>query len=176
MLVDLNLVESLKKNKMVEVIHKGRTTTWMTNIAIPIIKELNPLRKEWSMVQPLYDTWIHNRSQNKEVTLEIGGMNFPRLTLVLSVSASPIYGVPRFLQCTGGLSQVVLRELVQQAISVPNDPSSVENEAKSNVNGILRAKVKQEGVHINVSQVKNKMPNVPVVPEATLYVCPKIKE
>ncbi len=44
--VDLNLVKSLKKNKMVEVNHKGRTTTWMTNIVIPILKELNPMIKD----------------------------------------------------------------------------------------------------------------------------------
>jgi hypothetical protein len=42
--VDINLVKRLA-NKMVQVIHKGRTTTWMTNIAIPIIKELNLRRK-----------------------------------------------------------------------------------------------------------------------------------
>jgi hypothetical protein len=34
--VDLNLVKSLKKKKMVEVIQKGKTTAWMADIAIPI--------------------------------------------------------------------------------------------------------------------------------------------
>jgi hypothetical protein len=56
--VDIKLVQSLKKNEMVEVIHKGKTTTWMTKIVIPIFKELNPTIKDWSSVPPLYDIWI----------------------------------------------------------------------------------------------------------------------
>jgi hypothetical protein len=46
--IDLNLVKSLKKNKMVEVIHKGKTKTWMTNIVMPILKEFNLTVKDWS--------------------------------------------------------------------------------------------------------------------------------
>ncbi len=71
--VDLKLVNSVKKNKMVKVIFNGRTTTWMTNVTIPIIKELNPLRTELQLVPPLYDTWIYYRyrSQIKDVILEI---------------------------------------------------------------------------------------------------------
>jgi hypothetical protein len=46
--IDLSLVKSLKKNKMVEVIHKGKTTTWMTNIVMPILKEFNLTVKDWS--------------------------------------------------------------------------------------------------------------------------------
>ncbi len=80
------------------------------------------------------------------------------------MSALPIYGVPHFLRCTGGLSQCVLRELVLQVISVPYYPSSVEYEAKPNVNCILRARVKQEGIHRNASQAEKNMPNAPVVP------------
>ncbi len=85
------------------------------------------------------------------------------------MSASPIYGVQRFLHCTGGSAQGGLRELV---ISVPYDPSSVEYEAKPAVNGILGARVKQEGVHRYVSQAENNMPNVP---KTLLHVCQKIK-
>ncbi len=59
---------------------------------------------------------------------------------------------------------------------VPYYPSSVAYEAKPNVNGILLARVKQEGVHRNVSQAENNMSNVPVVSEALLNVCPKIEE
>jgi hypothetical protein len=33
---------------MVEVIHKGKTTTWMTNIVMPILKEFNLTVKDWS--------------------------------------------------------------------------------------------------------------------------------
>ena len=46
--VDLNLINSLKVNKMVAVIHKGKTTTWMTNIVMPILKEFNLTVKDWS--------------------------------------------------------------------------------------------------------------------------------
>jgi hypothetical protein len=102
-------------------------------------------------------------------------INFPRLPLVPIVSASPIYGVPRFC-CTGGLSEGVLGDLVPQVISVPYDPSSVEYEVKPNVNEILRNRVKQEGVHRNASHAENNRPNVPVVPEALPYVCPKIED
>ncbi len=59
---------------------------------------------------------------------------------------------------------------------MPYDPSSVEYEVKPNVNGIQHARVKQEGVHRNASQAENNMPNMPVVPEALLYVCPKIEK
>ncbi len=41
---------------MVEVISEGKTATWMKNIAIPIIKELDPLRNELPLVPSLYDT------------------------------------------------------------------------------------------------------------------------
>jgi hypothetical protein len=53
--VDLNLVKGLKKIKKVEVIHKGRTTCWMINKAMPILQELNQRVTDWSMVPPLYD-------------------------------------------------------------------------------------------------------------------------
>ncbi len=65
--VNLNLVKSLKKKKMVEVIHKGKITTWMTNIVIPIFKELNLMVRDWSRVPPLYDIWIYYWSLNKGV-------------------------------------------------------------------------------------------------------------
>ncbi len=124
--IDLNLLKSLEKNKMVEVIHKGKTTTWMTNIATPILKELNQVIRKWSTVPPLYDIWIYDQSQNKEGILEFGEIHFPRQPLVPIVSASPINCVPCFLLCNCGLSQGVLRELVPQFILVPYDPSSVE--------------------------------------------------
>ncbi len=105
--VDLNLVKDLKKNKMVEVIHKGKITTWRTNITISILNELNTTIKYWSTVPPLNDIWIYYRSQNKGTILEIGMMHFHRQPRLPLVSASPIYGVPRFLRCTCGLSQGV---------------------------------------------------------------------
>ncbi len=52
---DLNLVKRVKKNKMVEVIYKGKTTTWMQNIVMPILQELNPRVTDWSLVPPIYD-------------------------------------------------------------------------------------------------------------------------
>jgi hypothetical protein len=106
--IDLNLVKSLKKNKMVEVIHKGKTTTWMTSIAKPILRELNPTIKDWSTVPPLYNIWIYYRSQIKDIILEFGISHLPRYSRLPIVSASPIYGVPRILRCTGGLSPGVM--------------------------------------------------------------------
>ncbi len=159
---------------MVEVIHKGETTTWMTNIVpvIPILKELNPAIREWSTVPPLYDIWIYYWSRCYSGSW---GDAFSE-TASGSMSTSPIYGIPPVLQCTSGLSQGVLRELVPQVISVPYDPSSVKYEAKPVVNVILRNRVKQEGDHRNASHVENNIPNVPVVPEALLHVCPKISD
>ncbi len=49
-----------------------------------------------------------------------------------------------------------MRELVP---SVPYDPSSVEYEAKPNVNGTLRNKVKQEGVHRKARYTEKNKPN-----------------
>jgi hypothetical protein len=43
---------------MVEVIHKGKTTTWMTNIVMPILKEFNLTVKDWSWEPLLYDIWL----------------------------------------------------------------------------------------------------------------------
>ncbi len=85
--VDLNLVKSLKKNKMVEVIDKRKTTTWMTNITIPILKELNLTVKDCSLVPPLYDIWIYYRSQIKDIILEFGIGYLPRHPRLPSMSA-----------------------------------------------------------------------------------------
>ena len=56
--INLNLVKGLKKMEMVEVIHKGRTTSRMINKVMPILQELNPRVTDWSMVPPLFDIWI----------------------------------------------------------------------------------------------------------------------
>ncbi len=108
--VDLKLVKRLKKTKMVEVNHKGKTTTWMLNIAMPILQELNLRVTDWSLVPPIYDIWIYYRSQIKDIILEYGLGYLPRHPLLPIVSGSPIYGIPRILWCTCGLSPGVLRE------------------------------------------------------------------
>ncbi len=77
-LFDLKLVNSLKKNKMVEFIHKGQTKTWTMNIVIPISSELDPTIKDWSTVPPLCDIWIYYRSQIKEIILEFGITHLPK--------------------------------------------------------------------------------------------------
>ncbi len=61
--VDLYLVKGLKKDKMVEIIRKGKTTSWKINKVILILQELNQRVTKWSMVPPLYDIWIYYRSQ-----------------------------------------------------------------------------------------------------------------
>ena len=58
--VNLNLVKGLKKMKMVEVIHKGRTTSRMINKVMPILQELNQRVTTWSLVPPLLHIWIYN--------------------------------------------------------------------------------------------------------------------
>ncbi len=70
---------------------------------------------------------------------------------------------------------VVYLLVVPQVISIPYDPSSVEYDAKPDVNVILRNRVKQEGVHRNASHAENNIPIV-LVQEAPLYVCPKISD
>jgi hypothetical protein len=59
------------------------------------------------------------------------------------------------------VSSGVLRELVPQVISIPYDPSSIEYEAKPDVNVILQNRVKQEGVHRNASSAENNIPKTP---------------
>ena len=44
------------------------------------------------------------------------------------------------------------------------------------MNIVQQNRVKREGVHRNASHAENNIPNVPVVPEAPLYVCPKIPD
>ncbi len=83
---------------------------------------------------------------------------------------------PRITRCTGGLSPGVIRETFLQVISVPYDPSSVEYEAGQHVDVIPRIMVKQEGVHQNASRAEGNIPNVPIVPEAMMYLCPKISD
>ncbi len=104
---------------------------------------------------PPYDIWIYYRSQIKDIILEIGKWYLPRHPRLPIVSASPVYGIPRILQCTCGLSPGVPREIVPQVISVPYDPSSVEYEAKPNVDATMRNKVTQEGVHRNASSAES---------------------
>ncbi len=61
-LVDLILVQGLKKSQVVEVISKGRTTTWIKKLTLGnvlgIISELNPSRSGLLMVQRQYDTFF----------------------------------------------------------------------------------------------------------------------
>ena len=44
-----------KTSQVFEVIYKGKTTTWMKNPAIGIIKELNPLRLELPWLPTQYE-------------------------------------------------------------------------------------------------------------------------
>jgi hypothetical protein len=104
--IDLNLVKRLKKIQVVEVISKGKTTTWMKTITIPIIKELNPIRQELPLVPNQYYTWVYNHLWNRDLLMELGASRYPTRPLVLIVSASPIYIVQRFLCCTGVLHRV----------------------------------------------------------------------
>ncbi len=46
--VDLNMVRGLKKNQVVEVISKGKTTTRMKNIMIGIIKAGSSTHADWN--------------------------------------------------------------------------------------------------------------------------------
>ena len=146
MFVDLNLIKSLKRNKMAEVIHKGKTTTWMTNIVIPIWQELNPTikgRKATWCGWLSWTKWVLKNEENSE-------------------------------RCCPALVCTVCK--VPQVIPGPYDPSSVEYKAKPVVNVILQNRVKQEGVLRNASHAENNIPNVPVVPEAPLYQCPKFSD
>ncbi len=68
---------------MVEVIHKGRTTSLMINKAMPILQELNPRVTDWSMAPPLYDIWIFYRSQVKEIIMEFGIKYLPKFPWLL---------------------------------------------------------------------------------------------
>ncbi len=43
------------------------------------------------------------------------------------------------------------------------------------MNGILRTKVKQEGIHSDIGQAENSMPNEPVISRAPQPVCLKIE-
>ena len=121
----LNSVKGLEKIKMVDVIHKGGTTSQMINKAMPILQELNLRVADWSMVPPLYDIWIYYRSQVKEIIKEFGIMYLPKYPLLPHELTSPIFGIPSIQRCTGGLSHGILREAVQQVISVPYDQSSI---------------------------------------------------
>jgi hypothetical protein len=56
---------------------------------------------------------------------------------------------------------------------VPFDPSCVKYEAKPAVNAIPLVVVKQEGIHNDISQAENDMPNVPIISGALMPVCPK---
>ncbi len=71
--------------------------------------------------------------------------------------------------------QGVPTELAQQIILVPYDPSCVEYEPKPVANGIMLVKVKQEGVPNCIRPAENDMPNIPIITEASISVCPKIK-
>jgi hypothetical protein len=144
------LVKRLKKMKMVEVVHKGRTTSWMMNKAMPTLQELNQRVTDWRLVPPLLDIWIYNRAQNKDIILDfwIGYLpKYPRLPLG---SKSPIFGIPRIIQrCTEGQSRGILREAVPQVISVPYDPSSIEYEISPFGDANPRIKIIQEGDYVD---------------------------
>ncbi len=116
--VDLNLVKGLKKNQVVEVISKGRTTTWMKSLTIGIISELNPRRSGMLMVPRQYYTDVHCRIKNRSLILELKPHLYPAVPVVLIASASPIYGMPRFQRRTDGSSQGAREKLVTQIISV----------------------------------------------------------
>ncbi len=58
--------------------------------------------------------------------------------------------------------------------SVPYDPSSVEFDAKPDVNVILQNRVKQERIHQNANRAEKNISNAPIVQERTLIGYPKI--
>ncbi len=86
--------------------------------------------------------------------MEFGIGYLPRYPQLSLESTSPIYGIPRIQRCTGGLSPGILRKAVQQVISVPYDPSSIEYEANLIVDANQLITVKQEGVHRNACRAK----------------------
>ncbi len=126
--MNLNLVKGLKKMKMVEVIHKGRTTSRMINKAIPILQESSLRVTDWSMVPPLFDIWIYYRAQIKDKILEFGIGYLPKYPRLPLRSKSSIFGIPSIQQCIEGPSRGILREAVPQVISVTyhDDWSSIE--------------------------------------------------
>jgi hypothetical protein len=97
---------------------------------------------------------------------------YPRLPLE---STSPIYGIPCIQRCMGGLLPGILREVVQQVISVPYDPSSNKYEANP-VDANPRIKVKQEGVHRDARHAEKSVTNIPAVQAAAMNGCPKVSD
>ena len=126
--VEFNLTKGFKRMKMVEVTHKGRTTSWMVNKAMPFLKEFNLRVTEWRTVPPLLDIWIYYRALNKNIIMEFGIMYLPGYLLLPLGSNSPIFGIPRIQKYIEGPSCGILREVVPQVISVPCDPCSIEND------------------------------------------------
>jgi hypothetical protein len=59
--------------------------------------------------------------------------------------------------------------------SLPIYGGSVKYEAEQAVNVIPFAVVKQEGIHSDISQAENDMPNIPIISGAPMPVCPKIE-
>jgi hypothetical protein len=76
----------------------------------------------------------------------------------------------------GGLSPGILREAVQQVISVPYDPSSIEYEADPIVDANQQIKVKQEGVYRDAHHAKRSVTNIPAVLVAAMNGCPKVSD
>ncbi len=110
--VDLNLIKGLKKNQVVEVISKGRITTWMKNPTIGITNELKPRRSRLLMVPRQYDTFLYHRIKNRSLLLKPYCHQYPARPLSPVESVEPIYGVPRFQHCTNGSLQGARGELV----------------------------------------------------------------
>ncbi len=93
--VELNLVKGLKRMKIVEVTHKERTTSWMVNKAMPLLKEFNLRVTEWRTFPPLLDIWIYYLARNKNIIMEFGIMYLPGYPRLPVGSKSTIFGIPR---------------------------------------------------------------------------------
>jgi hypothetical protein len=98
--IDLNLVsvKGLKKNQVVEMMSKGQTTTWMKNLMMGIISELNPCR----LVPRQYYTHVYYHIKNRSLILELKPHLYPAAPVVRVAFSMPIYGVPCFQRCTNG--------------------------------------------------------------------------
>ncbi len=68
--VNFNLRKGLKVNCVVEVITKGRTTTWMKNNQLGHIRELYPHQSGLMTVPREYDTFLYYRIMNRDLLLE----------------------------------------------------------------------------------------------------------
>ncbi len=159
---------------MVEVTHKGRTTSWTVNKAIPFLKEFNQRVTEWRTVPPLLDIWIYYRARNKNIIMEFGIMYLPGYPLLPLGSKSPIFGIPRIQKYIEGPSCGIFREVVPQVISVPYNPCSIENDPAQDA--ISRRKVIQERGHGDAHQPEVSATIISTVPITDMNGCSKASD